>query len=115
MNEFACVVYVGVFIAMPPLLLLARAWDKQRMPWIVLFVTSAIVGWLLVNLAYWFYVNGLLVEMSQAGDSRNAAYLSPRDQFLFRFGGLFGPLYLLPWLFLYGVIVLVRRLWRGRG
>jgi hypothetical protein len=30
------------------------------------------------------------------------------DNFLFQFGWLFGPVYLLPWLFLYGAFLFMR-------
>jgi hypothetical protein len=115
MNEFACVVYIGVFLIVPPLMLMLRLRDNQLMPWRVLFGVAAIGGWLLLNLAHQFHVNGVLVERSLAGHPANAPWMSPRSQFLFTFGGLFGPIYLLPWLCLYAGIVLGRWLWRGRA
>jgi hypothetical protein len=98
MNKAACVVYVGVFLALPPALLLTRLFDKARMPWVLLLAVSVIVGWLLVNLAYMFYINGL----------HGAIARSPRDDFLFQFGWLLGPVYLMPWLFLYCVFIFGR-------
>ena len=107
MNEASCVVYVAVFLALPPVLLAARALDKGRMPSALLLGVSVIGGWMVVNLAYMFYVNGLQVEMSvnglQSGIARPA-----RDDFLFHFGWLLGLAYLLPWLFLYCMFAVAR-------
>lgn len=107
MNDASCVVYVAVFLALPPVLLVARAVDKGRMPWALLLGASVIGGWLLVNLAHMFYVNGMEVRMSvngmQGGIPRSAT-----DDFLFQFGWLLGLGYLLPWLFLYCMFVVAR-------
>lgn len=109
MNEASCVVYVTVFLALPPVLLAARALDKGRMPWALLLGVSVIGGWLLVNLAYMFYVNGMELRMSADG-LQGAMVHSARDDFLFRFGWLLGVAYLLPWLFLYCMFVVARRM-----
>jgi hypothetical protein len=114
MNEASCVVYVAVFLALPPALLTARSLDKRRMPWALLLGVSVIGGWLLVNLAYRFYVNGRAVRMSVNGVHR--AMASPaRDDFLLQFGWLIGFGYLLPWLFLYCVFVFVRWMLASRA
>ena len=109
MNDASCVVYVAVFLALPPVLLVARALDKGRMPWALLLGASVIGGWLLLNLAYMFYVNGMEVRMSANG-LQGAIPRSATDHFLFRFGWLLGLAYLLPWLFLYCVFVVSRRM-----
>ena len=107
MNAASCVVYVAVFLALPPVLLAARALDKGRMPWLLLLGVSVIGGWLLVNLAYMFYVNGLAVRMSVNGLQGEIARPAS-DDFLFRFGWVLGLAYLLPWLFLYCMFVVTR-------
>jgi hypothetical protein len=114
MNKAACVVYAGVFLALPPALLLTRLFDKARMPWVLLLAVSVIVGWLLVNLAYMFYINGLDVRMSVNG-VHGAIARSARDDFLLQFGWLLGPVYLIPWLFLYCVYIFGRWMLASRG
>jgi hypothetical protein len=73
MNKAACVLYAGVFLALPPVLLLTRLFDKARMPWVLLLAVSVIVGWLL------------------------------------------GPVYLIPWLFLYCVFIFGRWMLASRA
>jgi hypothetical protein len=116
MNKAACIVYIGGFLALPPALLMARWFDKARMPWVLLLAVSVIVGWLLVNLAYMFYFNGLLVQMSATGDLRHGELNAfTKNDFLFSFGWLLGPAYSMPWLFLYCVLVFVRRMLTSRS
>ena len=113
MNEAACVVYIGGFLALPPALLMARLLDRARMPWLLLLAVSMVLGWLLVNLAHMFYVNGLFVQRSFAGDAVRVTHGYPKYDFLFEFGWLLGPVYLLPWLFLYCGFVFVRWMLTG--
>lgn len=116
MNKAAFIVYIGVFLALPPALLMARWFDKARMPWVLLLAVSVIIGWLLVNLAQMFYVNGLMVQMSAAGNGMpGGTHAFPRNNFLFEFGWLFGPVYLIPWLFLYCIFVFARWMLARRG
>lgn len=114
MNKFACIVYVGVFLALPPILLGSRLLDRTCMTWLQLFAASAIGGWLLVNLAHWFFLNSLRVQMSLAGNPGASQHASQSSEFLFNFGWLLGPAYLLPWLFAYLAFVFARWLWRSR-
>jgi len=116
MNEAACIVYIGGFLVLPPGLLMARLFDKARMPWVLLLAVSVIAGWLLVNLAHMFYVNGLLVQMSVAGEWKSGeTHGLPGNDFLFRFGWLLGPVYLMPWLFLYCAFVFMRWMLASRS
>ena len=107
MNESACIVYIGVFLAMPPLLLAARLFDRTSMSWKLLLVVSVVGGWVLVNLAYMFYLDSLQVQI---GVTHEVMIGKPesRDNFLLRFGWLLGPVYLLPWLIMYCCIEFLR-------
>jgi hypothetical protein len=116
MNEAACIVYVGVFLLLPPALLVARWFDKARMPWVLLLAASVIAGWLVVNLACMFYVNGRLVQMSFSEPGLHGEFnASGETDFFLRFGWLFGPVYLFPWLFLYCFLVFGRWMFARRG
>jgi hypothetical protein len=114
MNKAAYIVYIGAFLMLPPALLMARWFDKARMPWVLLIAVSAIAGWLLVNLAYMFCINDLLARISARG-TQGETIAFRRDDFLFQFGWLFGPVYLMPWLFLYGIFIFARRILANRG
>jgi hypothetical protein len=114
MNKAAFIVYVGVFLALPPALLLTRLFDKARMPWVLLLAVSVVVGWMLVNLAHMFYINDQLVQMSAYSvPAQTPGYRS--NDFMFTFGWLFGPVYLLPWVFLYCVFLFARWMLTSRG
>jgi len=106
MNEASCMVYIAVFLALPPALLTARTFDKRCMPWTLILGVSVIGGWLLVNLAYMFYMNAWELRMSVSA-GKGAMARTERDLFL-QFGWLIGLGYLLPWLFLYCLFVFVR-------
>ena len=108
MNEAACVVYVALFLVMPPALLFTRWLDPVRMPWVLLLGVSMIGGWLLANLAQMFYANGMEVRMMMAGDRLHWQGLAPRYDGLFKFGWLLGPVYLLPWWGLYCACLFMR-------
>ncbi len=113
MNDAACVVYIGGFLALPPVLLMARLLDRARMPWLLLLAVSMVAGWLMVNLAHMFYVNGLLVREAFAGNGMSARPGYPKNEFLFEFGWLLGPAYLVPWLFLYCAFLFARWMLTG--
>jgi len=115
MNDAAFIVYIGVFLVLPPVLLMTRLLDKARMPWVLLLAVSMIVGWLLVNLAHVFYVNGLLMQMSATGEGMPRSHGYATNDILFAFGWLLGPAYLVPWLFLYCCYLFVRWMLAGRG
>jgi len=115
MNKTAFIVYIGMFLALPPALLMTRLFDKARMPWIFLLAVSAIVGWSLVNLAHMFYFNGLLVQWATTANAPRPTHGYPKDDFLFRFGWLLGLAYLVPWLMLYCGFVFVRWMLGHRG
>jgi len=115
MNQAAFIVYVGVFLLLPPALLMARLFDKARMPWVFLLAVSVVGGWTLVNLAHMFYVNGLLVQMSAYSVPPAQTHGFRANDFMFTFGWLFGPVYLVPWLFLYCAYLFVRWMLKNRG
>ena len=113
MNEASCVVYVAVFLALPPALLTARAIDKTCMPWRLLLAVSLVGGWLLANLAHRFHIQALALQMAATG-TQGAAGGFAQDNFVFHFGGVIGLVYLLPWLFLYCVFVVARWMFVSR-
>lgn len=107
----------ALFLAAAPILLAIRAARPKRMPWWLLGVLAASLGWVLSNLAVFFYYEHLDVLLAQYGGINGAPQeLVDRWQndgakrvFALFLGWLYGLAYLCPWLAIYSAYHVVRR------
>ena len=87
------------------------------MPWWLIGILSASLGWLWSNLAVFFYYQYLDALLAQAGGIEHAPQeLIDRWQndgakrvFALFFGWLYGLIYLASWLVLYGMLHAARK------
>jgi len=117
MNEVYYITSVVLFFAAAPVLLGVRFARPKRLPWWLLGILAAFLGWVFSNLAVYFYYEHLDDLLTQAGGVNGA----PEDLidkwqsdgakrvFVFLFGWLYGLVYLVPWLVVYGFFCVVRR------
>ena len=110
------VVYAAVGLIGVPALLFVRYIRPSSMPWWLLLLLAAAVGWVSTNLFLYFHWKLLDEQLAAAGGIDLAppelvdAWQSdggPKT-FGFLFGWLYGLIYLLPWLALYMIVVFLR-------
>jgi hypothetical protein len=104
-----------LFLATAPALLVVRLARPARMPWWLIGILAASLGWVLSNLAVYFYYEQLGALLAQAGGGAPQELIDEwqndgaKRVFAFMFGWLYGLIYLAPWLVAYGVLQAVRR------
>ena len=117
MNELYYVASVGLFLATPVALLIVRIIKPSRMPWWLIVLLAAALGWVWSNLAVNFYYRHLDDLLAAAGGVEHAPQeLVDRWQndgaklaFALLFGWLYGLLYLGPWVVAYSLFHAARR------
>ena len=100
-----------------PLLIGVRLAKPKRMPWWLLSILAALLGWVFSNLAVFFYYEHLDDLLAQAGGINGAPEElidewqsdGAKRVFALLFGWLYGLIYLVPWLFVYCVYRMVQR------
>lgn len=108
------------FFLLPPVLLMIRFFHPDKVSWWLVLLTIPIGCWLLVNATVVFYYEylGALIENHpnppQELMDRWAADGAKRV-FALLFGWLYGFIYSVPFLFIYGVAHFFRRRKRGNG
>jgi len=115
-NGVLSTVCAVLFLATAPALLFVRFAGRTRMPWWLLGVLAALLGWVLANLEVHFYFKHLDDLLDRAGGVEGAPQdLIDRWQndgaqltFALLFGWLFGLVYLVPWLVAYAVFNAIR-------
>jgi len=111
-----CKIFVLFFLILPVVFLLIRLYRKKNMPWWGLFLLISVCGWFCVNAAVYFKFEHLAWQVSQYdGDPppellREFTSDGAQRVFARLFGWLYGLIYSLPWLMIYAVYVLARRL-----
>ena len=109
-----------VFLTLPVALLAVRFLRPRWMPWWLVFPAVMVVGWIVVNAGVYFRYEHLgdvlrttpnpSQELIDAATSDGA----PRI-FALLFGWAYGLVYLIPWLGVYGLSHLIRRLFAERS
>jgi hypothetical protein len=95
----------GIFLLIPPALILPRFFGKFRLPLCASMILFIILGWVLVNLAIWLYFD-FLQELAQSlpeGQEKEEAWDRWAADGASLVGGLYGGwilalLYFLSWL-----------------
>jgi len=66
----------GIFLLIPPALILPRFWGKFRLPIWASMILFTILGWVLVNVATWLFFDYLceLAESLPQGPEKDEAY-----------------------------------------
>src|SRR5262247_1339828 len=117
MNKAFYLIDIALFLLAAPALLSVRFVRPKRMPWWLLGILAALCGWVFSNLSVFFYYEHLYDLVIEAG----GVEVAPADLvddwqadgakrvFAFLFGWLYGLVYLIPWLFVYGLFCLVIR------
>ena len=109
MNELLHLLCLGLFLVLPPTLLVIK-FKKNKPAWWIVLTTILILGWLFVLGSFVFYqeyVGDLIAqgkELPDGWDSDGASGVAA----LF-FGWLTSLIYTLPWLVMYGFIAVIRR------
>lgn len=95
----------GIFLLIPPTLILPRFFGKFRLPLWASMILFTILGWLLVNLATWLYFDYLaeLAHSLPEGPEKEEAWQKWATDGASLTGALFGGwilalLYFLSWL-----------------
>ncbi len=95
----------GIFLLIPPTLILPRFFGKFRLPLWASLILFTILGWLLVNLATWLYFDYLaeLAHSLPEGPEKEEAWQKWATDGASLTGALFGGwilalLYFLSWL-----------------
>ena len=117
MNEAYYTTCIALFFAAAPLLIGVRLAKPKRMPWWLLSILAALLGWVFSNLAVFFYYEHLDDLLAQAGGINGAPEElidewqsdGAKRVFVLLFGWLYGLIYLVPWLFVYCVYRMVQR------
>jgi hypothetical protein len=116
-NEVYHITSTALFLAVSPLLVAVRFMKPKRMPWWLLVILAAVLGWLFSNSAVYFYYENLSDRLAAAGGVNGAPQdLIDRWQsdgakrvFAYLFGWLYGLVYLVPWLVIYFLGVTARK------
>ena len=119
MNETYYLACIALFVAGAPLLLALRFAKPRRMPWWLLVVLAAALGWVLSNLALHFYYEHLDDLIAESGGLGGASKElidewqsdGAKRVFAYLFGWAYGLLYLIPWLGVYLLVNVLRRTW----
>src|SRR5262245_60629219 len=122
MNGILEIAFVALFLATAPALLFIRLVKPARMPWWLIVVLAASLGWLWSNLAVSFYYEHLGDLLAQHGGVGSAPQElidewqndGAKRVFALLFGWLYGLVYLAPWLVVYGMLQAVQRVSRRR-
>ena len=109
--------FVALFLVAPPFLLAVRLLMPTRMPWWLLAVLAAFLGWVFANLAVHFYYEHVDDLLAEAGGIDNAPQQlvdqwqndGAKLVFAYLFGWLYGLIYLLPWLVVYRLAIAARK------
>ena len=117
MNQAYYTTCIALFFAAAPLLIAVRLAKPKRMPWWLLSILAALLGWVFSNLAVFFYYEHLDDLLAQAGGINGAPEElidewqsdGAKRVFALLFGWLYGLMYLVPWLFVYWVYRVVQR------
>ena len=115
MNQVLYIACLAAFFILPPAVLGYRLAKHNKMSWWILLLLIAGVSWLFVNGAVYFFYEHLGDVLRSYGDSPPADTLQrwsndgAKRVFALFFGWLYGLVYLVPWLVLYGVLQLTRR------
>src|SRR5204863_408468 len=117
MNQAYYTTCIALFFAAAPLLIAVRLAKPKRMPWWLLSILAALLGWVFSNLAVFFYYEHLDDLLAQAGGINGAPEElidewqsdGAKRVFALLFGWLYGLMYLVPWLFVYWICRVVQR------
>jgi hypothetical protein len=117
LNETYYLACIALFMAGAPLLLALRFAKPRRMPWWLLAVLAAALGWVLSNLAVHFYYQHLDDLIAESGGPNSApkelldAWQNDgaKRVFAYLFGWAYGLVYLMPWLVVYLLVNALRR------
>ena len=120
MNGILSITCLVLFLATAPALLIVRFARPARMPWWLIGILAALLGWVLSNLAVYFYYEHLHALSDQAGGGAPQELIDEwqndgaKRVFAFMFGWLYGLICLAPWLVAYGVLQAVRKVASNR-
>tara|TARA_Y100000588_G_scaffold280870_1_gene297881 strand:- start:640 stop:993 length:354 start_codon:yes stop_codon:yes gene_type:complete len=109
MNEILHLLCLGLFLTLPPILLLLR-FKNQKPSWWLVFVMISAFGWLSAFGSFMFYqahIDDLIAqnqELPKGWDSDGASGLA-----VMFFGWLISLIYSLPWLIIFMLSVGVRK------
>jgi TM2 domain-containing membrane protein YozV len=103
MNEILSHLLLGLFLALPPILLFLRFWN-QKPGWFILLLLIAILGWVLLYGSFIFYHQHIAdlaaqnKELPEGWGRDGATGLA-----IMFFGWLLSIFYSLPWLLVYAL------------
>ena len=104
-NQLSAFLSVGIFVILPPGLLLARHKKGKKMPWWLIVILIIGAGWLLVNATNYFYGEYVCelakFENSSEGHIRACYGDGARNVFTFLFGWLYSIIYSVPFFVVY--------------
>ena len=119
MNQIVYVLSLGLFLLLPPTVLLARAtWGRQIqgwLGWVSCLLGIAVFGWVLVNITVHFYYFHLddLIETYGSHPPKELVKEWTADGakkvFALLFGWLYALVYFSPWLIIYMIVQGLRR------
>jgi hypothetical protein len=122
-NETYYVAFTVLFLATAPLLLAVRFFRPRRMPWWLIVILAAVLGWVFANLLVHFYYRHLDDLLTAAGGVNGApqelidrwANDGAKRVFAYMFGWAYGLAYLLPSFAVYLLAIAVRRMQASRA
>jgi hypothetical protein len=122
-NQVYYLTFTVLFLATAPLLLTARFFRPNRMPWWLIVILAAFLGWVFANLLVYFYYRHLGDLLTAAGGASTAprelldrwANDGAKRVFAYMFGWAYGLAYLLPSIVVYLLAVAVRRVRASRA
>ncbi len=114
MNQLLAYLGLALFVVLPPCVLYARYRQGQAIPWWLVLVLIAGVGWVIVNFTTYFYgqyVCDDLGVLNDAMEDRPNACTDDgaRNVFALLFGWLYGLLYAIPFFCMFVVALWLRR------
>jgi hypothetical protein len=115
MSHVLYIACLAAFFILPPSVLGFRLVKRNNMSWWILLFLIAGVSWVLVNGAVYFYHEYLGDILRAYSDDPPVELLQrwsndgAKRAFALLFGWLYGLVYLMPWLVVYGVLQLIRR------
>lgn len=114
MNQTLAYVGLALFAALPPALLSARYRRGQAIPWWAVVVLIALGGWVLVNVANYFYGEYVCEPVRGVSNPPEEALArctndGARNVFTLLFGWLYALIYSIPFFLLFGLAAWGRR------
>jgi hypothetical protein len=122
-NETCYIAFTVLFLATAPLLMTIRFFWPRRMPWWLIVILAAFLGWVFANLFVHFYYRHLDDLLAAAGGVNGAPQElidrwtndGAKRVFAYMFGWAYGLAYLLPSFAVYLLAIAVRRVRASRA